>query len=1108
MTMNTEKVRKLLRQGAFRELFVDELGWNNHGGAAIKVVASSETFTLEGVAQKCGFVVYVCSPTTDGDVPSHAIRQQVERQALKAAFEHLIIFCDAQKKTQVWQWVRREAGQRPATREQRFRASEKETALLQKLESISFELAEEEQLDIVTVAQRVQRSLDVEKLTKQFYERFVDEHKAFLEFIKGIKKQGDRDWYASVMLNRMMFVYFIQKKGFLDNDRNYLRNRLTQLQRNSGGTGKFVRFYRYFILKLFHEGLGQPVAERASDLEKLVGKVPYLNGGLFEVHQLERENTGIEIPDGAFDRIFKFFDSYTWHVDDRPLRADNEINPDVLGYIFQKYINNQDEMGAYYTKEDVTGYMCSNSIVPLVMGRVARAAPGVFAPAGVAWSLLANSAARYVPEPLRFGTDEILAASASKTPDSLAGEAFTRCKETWQQHVRRRAKCAELEKRLKDGTVRSWDELVTLNVDLVRFAQDLILASDDGAFLRATWDELRGLAVLDPTCGSGAFLFAALNVLAPLYTACLEAMEVYCSEQPGGAESEAFAAILKQLSEHPNRPYFVMKSIIVGNLYGVDLMEEAVEICKLRLFLKLVAQVSIVDQIEPLPDIDFNVRPGNALVGFASLDELRGSVASVLNFAQDAVAKIEASATTADEAFQRFRQLQTEHGADRKAVAESKKTLREQLAALRDVVDRHLAGENGVDARNANKLQTWIQAHKPFHWFVEFYSIIKSGGFDVIVGNPPYVNVPEQTSRSLLKKSFASALDKWSRDEDVYTFVMERSLRLLDRESGGFAMIVPLSLAFSTKKPFVALRSELMKEKGTWWWSHYDRIPSGLFGGEVRTRCTIALLARTDQATTWAGFTSGMQRWESTERDLLLSRLAYAPLKIDISKGIPKVSTKVQSLALSLMLAKGASLKVDLKASLSFTKLKAGAPDFPQPCVYIGGTAYNWFPAWRDIPETTDEEGNASLPARTIGLRFSTEEEANVVFALLCSSMGYWWWVVASDAFNLKKWLVERFPVSTISITPSGKKEISAAAVVLRKALLKQYQFKDNKGRIGNFFLPGCVKEVAAIDALLAKHVPGLSPAFFEDIRAFNDSFSRAAVVGDGDGDGGDDDDD
>ena len=84
-----------------------------------------------------------------------------------------------------------------------------------------------------------------------------------------------------------------------------------------------------------------------------------------------------------------------------------------------------------------------------------------------------------------------------------------------------------------------------------------------------------------------------------------------------------FRRILEQVDKHPSERYFILKSIVLNNLYGVDIMEEAVEICKLRLFLKLVAQLEGYHQIEPLPDIDFNIRAGNTLVGFTSLEAVR-----------------------------------------------------------------------------------------------------------------------------------------------------------------------------------------------------------------------------------------------------------------------------------------------------------------------------------------------------------------------------------------------------------------------------------------------------------------------------------------------------
>ncbi len=125
---------------------------------------------------------------------------------------------------------------------------------------------------------------------------------------------------------------------------------------------------------------------------------------------------------------------------------------------------------------------------------------------------------------------------------------------------------------------------------------------------------------------------------------------------------------------------------------------------------------------------------------------------------------------------------------------------------------------------------------------------------------------------------------------------------------------------------------------------------------------------------------------------------------------------------------------------------------------------------------------------------WASEQDANVVFAMLCSSMGYWWWAVASDGFNLKKWLLERFPLSISSLGTRGQQELAALGANLRKELRRHYVYKDNKGRVGNYFLPACVEQIREIDAALAKHIPCLSHQFFVDIAEFNATFSRAEV--------------
>ena len=226
----------------------------------------------------------------------------------------------------------------------------------------------------------------------------------------------------------------------------------------------------------------------------------------------------------------------------------------------------------------------------------------------------------------------------------------------------------------------------------------MIAESDGPELIRAFWAAIINVTVLDPTCGSGAFLFATLNILEPIYATCLEAMRGFLDDQECSRlvhppkTMDIFRKVLDCIATHADERYFILKSIIVRNLYGVDIMEEAVEICKLRLFLKLVAQLESYDQIEPLPDIDFNIRPGNTLVGFTSLTEVQQALGSDM-VKQLALPDISKRAEIADRAFSKFREMQTDWGMDADALSDAKSELRERLDSLRDELDRYLADE-------------------------------------------------------------------------------------------------------------------------------------------------------------------------------------------------------------------------------------------------------------------------------------------------------------------------------------------------------------------------------------------------------------------------------
>jgi hypothetical protein len=113
------------------------------------------------------------------------------------------------------------------------------------------------------------RTFDVDVVTRRFYDRFRKESCFFLKFVEGIPGRAGRAWYASLTLNRLMFLYFIQKKGFLDGDRDYLGNRLRRT-RERRGRDRSHSFYRHFLLRLFHEGLGR---RQGSALHSVRGEV-------------------------------------------------------------------------------------------------------------------------------------------------------------------------------------------------------------------------------------------------------------------------------------------------------------------------------------------------------------------------------------------------------------------------------------------------------------------------------------------------------------------------------------------------------------------------------------------------------------------------------------------------------------------------------------------------------------------------------------------------------------------------------------------------------------------------------------------------------------------
>jgi hypothetical protein len=1073
-----DRIRRYLEAFDFAGLFTDpDLGWDwPESKGKLRVPTKTGFIDTEVIADKRGVKVLHLAGLANGEIPASDERKAIEKAVTPLATEHLLIFTDKAKTRQVWLWTSRFPGKPMSYRELTWEKGKSNELLLQKLASIAFTISEEESLDITGVVERLRDSLDRDKVTKRFYDQFKTQKDEFRKFIKGISDSGLWDWYTSLMLNRLMFCYFLQRKGFLDGDLNYLSNRLDRV-RDEFGKGKFHSFYKTFLRRLFHEGLGAPKNERADDLKNLVGDVPYLNGGIFEEHKIERDHPTIHIPDEAFEKIFSFLDQFDWHLDDRPIAKGNEINPEILGYVFEKYTN-QKEMGAYYTKEDITDYIAKNCIIPFLLDAAGDKL------GAASWNLLGEDPDRYIypavghgvfcdyptntkldgplplPDYIERGIDTLkpdLRKRRSRWNES-ADPDLGLPTENWRETVTRRQRCEELQRKLRAGEVHAINDFITLNLNIRQFAQDVVEnAAPD--LLLAFFKAMRKLSVLDPTCGSGAFLFAALNVLEPLYRASLDRMRALLGDWETRGDKthpnyrKEFSTVLDQATRHPNESYFIFKSIIVHNLYGVDIMEEAVEICKLRLFLKLAAQLEPGQEIEPLPDIDFNIRAGNTLVGYASRDEVQrcmtqfgdGQMRLGVEDELQSYSRVEEAAQNVDKAFELFQQMQDDYGMDAADFRKHKGVLFERLQTLRSQLDRFLAADyNKRNVESDSVFEKWRVSHHPFHWFVEFHGILSSGGFDSIIGNPPYVELLKVKSYDL--RDFATLSCG-----NLYALMVERSLSLIS-SAGSVGLIVPLSLVCTART--AAVRSLVRLRQS--WIASFDMRPNSLFEGVAQRLCIF--LNRSRQKSAPQLLTAGYRRWAGAARSALLALTEY---RAATDTGADAAIAKFESVH-----------EPSIRKKISGQRLESFAQANEQP-LYVHRIVRYFVKALDFLPLFREANGMQGKSEDYKLFGFQRSEQV-AISAALNSTLFYWFWRAHSDGFHCGYQDVYSFPWTRLTHdgTRAQLAELQQDLMVGLRQNSSRKKIKTKAGIIEyqEFYPKNCKEAADRIDAVLAKH--------------------------------------
>ena len=336
---------------------------------------------------------------------------------------------------------------------------------------------------------------------------------------------------------------------------------------------------------------------------------------------------------------------------------------------------------------------------------------------------------------------------------------------------------------------------------------ELLIKLDADICHRLIFDILPKLSLLDPACGSGAFLVAALKTLINIYSAVIGRIEFLNNRKLKDW-------LQKERSSHPSLSYFIRKRIITDNLYGVDIMEEATEIAKLRLFLALVSSAQEVDDLEPLPNVDFNIMAGNSLIGLIRVDgdsfDSTGNADILQPLAAQGYQNILADKNTSIELYKKHAFLPGEHEELSQEVRLLQ--LRNHIEKLNQESQEKLNlllfdefsklgikyEQAQISGKPKKRLLTVadMAVLEPFHWGYHFDEIIgQRGGFDAIITNPPW-----ETFKPNAKEFFAQYSELVTKKKmDIHSFEKEQERLLKDPE------ISEAWLTYKNQFPYVNL---------------------------------------------------------------------------------------------------------------------------------------------------------------------------------------------------------------------------------------------------------------------------------------------------------------
>ena len=600
----------------------------------------------------------------------------------------------------------------------------------------------------ITIEDLVQ-AFDIEKVSKEFFEKYKNLYikmRDELERLCNVDTKVRDDFathnvniddFAKKTLGQLVFLYFIQKKGWLgveadkdwgSGDKKFLRNVFDKKY------GNYNNFFNDILEHLFYEALASDRGPSAW-FKNLNCRIPFLNGGLFEpVNGYEYQKTDLTIDNQIFQDIFDTFDLYNFTVkEDEPLEKEVAIDPEMLGKVFENLLpeNIRKGNGAFYTPREIVHYMCQESLINYIYNKV-------------------NIKEVSLTLEEREQQLKLLKTKKEKEQLKLTHEVI-------EEIISKQ----DIEHLIKKGGSNYSNRNVKEEMPsgIVQNARTL-----DNA--------LAEIKVCDPAIGSGAFPVGMMNEIVRARTT----LSTYLNQ--------------------PDRPVYEFKrNAIENSIYGVDLDAGAVDIAKLRFWLSLVVDEEDVKNIKPLPNLDYKIMQGNSLITCYEgidfdeiVDEYKPNTQLTINLwgdkSQDLKLKLKNKQSEFLKTPYATRKVELKH--------EIEDTILELVREKLEVS----AKEGKINlCEMEEKIRTFAQntANRTFFpWKLFFSDAFDSGGFDIVIGNPPYidsetmVNEGLQDVREYIVKNYNWTRGNW----DIYIAFFEKGFSIL-KKSGNLIFITP-----------------------------------------------------------------------------------------------------------------------------------------------------------------------------------------------------------------------------------------------------------------------------------------------------------------------------